>query len=174
MRIFRLAAIGGLALGLVFAGSVSMAAQSEAPDGENAALANAAVAPTTGTLALTFNIKLSSSYPAGSIVSCLGIVEGVTQNTMTGAGNRWTELATSSSKVTGSTATCTISIPYSWSLQPTGTGVQNIYLGAYDISVADISGKTVLANRTSTSFFAHFTPIPVTGTTTKFTLNVTL
>ncbi len=173
MRIFTLAAVGALALGLAFAGSASSAAQS-APDGDNEALANAAVAPTTGTLALTFNIKLSSTYPTGSIISCLGIVEAITQNVTNGTTNRWTELAAGSSTVSGTTATCTVSIPYSWNLQPAGTGVTNLYLGAYDLSVADISGKTVLANRTSTSFFAHNLPIAVTGTVTKYTLNVTI
>jgi hypothetical protein len=174
MRIFTLAAIGALALGVAFAGSVSAMAQSEESDSAGGVVPEATTAPTTGTLELTFNITLKSSFPAGSVISCLAFAEAVTENTQTAAVRTWAETVIGTTKVSGSTATCTATIPYSWTLQPAGTGVVNYFAGIYDIFVLSESGKAILADRASTSLFAHKVNIPATGAITKYTVAVTI
>lgn len=172
MRISTLAVLGALLLGVTLAGSVSAAAQEDS-DTAGGVASEATVAPTTGTIQLTFDITLKTTYPTGSVISCLAFVVALSENTSTLTANNWTETVIGTAKVSGATATCTATIPYSWTLAA-GTGVQNFFSGDYDVLVLDQSGKNLLADRSSTSLFANKVKIPATGTITKYTVNVTL
>jgi len=112
----------------------------------------ATAATATGTIKVEFSIAIKSVLPSGDKISC-GISAGL-YNTTTGAG--FSESAASNATVTGSTATCTAIIPYSW---PGVTSASSISL---DFTLSDSLGA-----RFSNDSIATF-KVPANGTTTTY------
>jgi hypothetical protein len=129
-----------------------------------AASMSAATTPTTGTYTINFTITVASSIPATYDISCSSELE-VTGDKVGTVVETASALATRS----GSTATCTVTIPYSWNLETPTT--DKLYVSYYLLTPAN--GKTVnpAPVRTSHLDSPYTTGVPATGTTT--TVNVT-
>ncbi len=141
----------------------------------------ATTAPLTGTIQLTINVTIKSTFTKGSILLCSSMVTATSINmaSTTGTGTDWLEDAYSTQTLGGTSATCAVSIPYSWGVPAASSTVINELDGEYTVAVmapgtttTTLSGVTPL--RSSTSSFVSTTKMPATGATTKFTVNATL
>ena len=133
------------------------------------AAVDATTSPTTGTFDVTFNLKLVSTFAKGTTAYCEAFVTVTSFNETT---------ATGSVALSGSTATCTATIPYSWLLPAASSTVQETLGGSYTVfagtPVAD-NGITIAGvGRLSSSQFLAATSVPASGTTSKYSVNVTL
>jgi hypothetical protein len=201
MRLRSAFAVSIVLLGIAFAGSSLAFAQSttaphkrilgykDAATGvfhpaasSTHAAPDATVAPTTGTFEVTFNIKIVSSFPKGSVIGCETSVQFDAEETLSVSPYvltlaQYSEGASTSVDVSGSTATCTVTIPYSWII-PSLTSASIVTLsGGYDVTVVPQSSSTTAAvfdSRESSSSIFDLTKVPATGTTSKYTVNVTL
>jgi len=195
MRIFQIAAISLMALGATVAGSVSAAAQSDEPGSHkkvfgyedaqtgvfhplDRAVAETTTAPVTGTFELTITVTLKTAVPAGGSVLCSTDITAASTSLTTGTAEVYTETAYSVAKVTGSTATCTVTTPYSWVITPSSTTVENLLEGSHTVSILAAPSTTINAanieGRSSSTTFLNSKTIPASGTTSKYTANVTL
>jgi hypothetical protein len=137
------------------------------------AVADAATAPTTGTVEVSFNIKLVTAFAKGSTLTCGIFLSGTVENSVTGAGYYYEDDGNSAT-VNGSTATCTATIPYSW-LVPFGS-VQT-FTGTYMVSIygaVPAGAQLITPSRDSEAPFLSANAIPPSGTVSKYTVNVTL
>src|SRR5208282_2759124 len=81
-----------------------------------------------GVYSLTFNLTIASTLPAGSTITCKAqivpsqAVIGPIQQTPVPM-----EMAAGVATVTGSTATCTVEIPFSWTVNSARNGVSLSY-----------------------------------------------
>jgi len=136
-------------------------------------------APSTGTIDLTITITLKTAVPTGATVYCSTDITAMSNNIQTfESGVIYIESSYSVAKVTGSTATCTVATPYSWSLPAASATIQNSLSSEYVVGILPASTGTALieselSGRSSTSSFGG-TTIPATGATTKYTLSVTI
>jgi hypothetical protein len=119
------------------------------------------VTPTTGKLVFDFNITVSSSFPAGEVISCsvIASVYDFTNNVDIA------ESAGAAATVSGSKATCTVTIPYSWPLADPGSETVGL---SYEILATPANGASL--TRYSTRTLASI-PVPATGATTTQTIN---
>jgi hypothetical protein len=141
---------------------------------------DAATTPaTTGKISLTISMKLATAFPAKSTITCgLNLVVlSVSENTTTFAisEGEWLETAASAATISGSTATCTVSVPYAWVLPSSGSTVTttNTLSASFQVTVANAtSTPTVL--RISQQDLIVGENVPVTGAVSSYTANVTL
>lgn len=137
--------------------------------------------PTTGKFVVTFTITISSSIPTTTLIGCEADASVIELNSTTHMiDNIVSESGDAVAKRSGSTATCTVTIPYSWVLANAATDTVTLsYIVAVDESV------TVPANGTSPAVTTVFRPrsssqyigvikVPATGSTTDETVNVTI
>jgi hypothetical protein len=120
-----------------------------------------------GKLVFNFTITVSSTLPATDKISC-GAAATVVDNG--GLGNFIVELATSAATRTGSTATCTTTIPYSWPLATASTDMMSL---TYTLTAGGTTVTTVLPNRTSEQGLGRLA-IPANGATSTFTVAATI
>lgn len=122
-----------------------------------------AVATYGGTFSLRFTITIVSGGSSTAPITCSGQA-----STFIGSGTYTNYYETKSVKATrnGSTATCLVSIPYSW--QATGSNTVSL---SYTVSLTDGSGLTI--SRTSSANLASFLQ-PANGATTVREIRVTL
>jgi hypothetical protein len=143
------------------------ALQIEVPDA-------AAVAPTTGTLKVVLNIAVKSTFPATSTRNIVCQSDFfVSVLTSSGTATTFDESASRYATGSGTAFTCTLIIPYSWSLP--ATALQKTLTGLYTVYVTNstvAAGPAIL--RTSSSNIVSTTTLPATGSTTTYTLNVTI
>jgi len=139
-----------------------------------AAVVPDAASPTTGTLHVTFNIKLVTAFPKGTLVNCSASLIGSSFSLTAGTGNSYQESGADSVAISGTTATCTVVIPYSWLVTPPGTGVTDSFSGSYGVSAAAGNASTGGMSRSTGSTLFTSTKIPANGTTSVYTVNVTL
>jgi hypothetical protein len=142
------------------------------------AAVDATTSPTTGTFDVTFNLKLVSTFAKGTTAYCEAFVTVTSFNETTDKEVSYEEEATGSVALSGSTATCTATIPYSWLLPAASSTVQETLGGSYTVfagtPVAD-NGITIAGvGRLSSSQFLAATSVPASGTTSKYSVNVTL
>jgi len=135
-------------------------------------------APTTGTVEVTMNIKLVSTFAKSTTIGCSIDLTGSVTSETTFTGTSYEETAGSTATISGSTATCTATIPYSW-LIPAASGAEvESFAGNYTVSAyaATNSAASILASasRSSGSSFVSLKTIPASGTVSKYTINVTL
>jgi hypothetical protein len=198
MRISSLAAIAAVTLGFTLAGSALATAQSEdsstphkkvfgyqdAQTGEfrpfsqvDPELANT-TAPSTGTFQLTITIKIASSFPTGT-VRTIGCGANVTESSMSlttaATAAFYEETAASYATVSGTTATCTVNIPYSWVVPAASATTLTSVTGSYTVQVSNsavAAGPPLL--RLSGGDFLSLKAVPATGAVTKTAISVTI
>jgi len=185
------AAIAALSLSVAAAGAASAGAQTEQKriygyqDGQTGTfhaidevVPDAATTPTfTGTFVITFNITIKSHFPKTPIIECgvgvfassIGVVNNVETNI------DYNEEGYSAGTGSASSATCVVTIPYSWTLPQTGTAVHDTVGASYSVSASTgtaASGGYSL--RSSGSSVLSLKQIPATGSVTTKTIKVTL
>ena len=130
--------------------------------------ANAAAKVYTGTLEYEITAKLVTPVTSGHELACT--VSALVED-LSGTGF-YQEGASGVAKVSGSTATCTINIPYSWSLVDGTT--DTVTLG-YDLEIVPTS-TTNLATYTSRTHSSELAPIkiPTSGAATPIIISATL
>lgn len=130
---------------------------------------NTTSAPTTtysGTAQVTFNVTVKSAITTP--ILCLAEVyvssyaNGTTSTSY--ASNYYTEDATATASRTGNTATCTVNIPYQWSLY------SNTYYAVYHEIYSKTADGTIV--RSSTSAGIYGISLPKDGKIAQ-TINVT-
>jgi len=139
-----------------------------------AAVVPDAVSPTTGTVHVTFNIKLVTSFAKGTLIQCSASVDGSSVNTTTGTDTVYEETATDAVAISGTTATCTAVIPYSWLVAASSSTVVDSFSGTYSVTAVATPVAAGAVTRSSYSSLFSTTKIPASGTTSSYTVNVTL
>lgn len=142
---------------------------------ETAAAAAATTAPVTGSFVAKFTIKLSTAIPSGDSVICVLSTSLVDENTTTYTlNNEIEESKSSKATVSGSTATCSATIPYSWYLSSPSTDTVALSYQLYIVS-STATNETGVA-RSSFQYVpgAGAIKVPSSGTTTTYTISATL
>jgi hypothetical protein len=199
MRILSLAAIAALTLGVMLAGSPSSAAQSgnansphkkilgyQNPEtGEFEPLVRAipdasSTTPTTGTVEVTLTITVKTPLPKGGAIICGADLTAISENKATFAYAYWYEQGYTTATVSGSTATCTVNVPYSWVVPAASSAIQNSVTGTYSVQMDSASTGTTASTvdptgtvRYSSGAFLNGA-IPTTGSTSKYSVSVVL
>lgn len=127
---------------------------------------SAATTPTTGTYTIHFTITIASDIPTADAISCNSELE------VTGDGvGTIVESAGALATRSGSTATCTVTIPYSWTLETPAT--DKLLVSYFLLTPAN--GKTVnpAPVRTSHLDSPATTGVPANGSTTTVTVSAT-
>jgi hypothetical protein len=134
----------------------------------------AATAPTTGTIQVTLNITVKSTFPSGTTrtILCAADVDATSLST-TAQTTNYTEAAFANATGSGTTYSCTLKIPYSWILP--STFVQRSLLGAYTVQVnnSNVSAGPAILRLTESDFVSTST-IPANGATSTYTVAVTI
>ena len=142
----------------------------------------ASLAPTRGTIAaaattfggklvFTFTINVKSAVPATDKIVCRASALVIDGPITTGLTTLTQESAAVAATRSGSTANCTVSIPYSWTLNNGSTDQMSL---SYGISTSPAAvGTLSLPSRTSGQGLGNFA-IPPDGTTTNFSAKATL
>jgi len=128
----------------------------------------ATVSPTTGKFVFSFTITVASSIPSSQSIVC----EAVTDVTEVSGvqSSIFDEEASTVASRSGSTATCTVTIPYSWLLATPASDTVTI---RYVIGVGTTTSITSAATRSSN----HNLPsikVPANGATTTETIKATI
>src|SRR5215203_41030 len=119
----------------------------------------AATSPQTGTIVVNFNITIRSVIPATTPINC-SVQASVTEVSLGGV-NIISDDATVVATRTGSTAKCTVTIPYSWMVSNTATARLSLN---YNL-IAAKPAATGLLSRSSLDTIASI-PVPANGATT--------
>lgn len=134
---------------------------------------NASVAPTTGTITVTININLASHFAKGTSFHCsleaIGGILDFTNGTVDGAIETVNGIAASAG---AGTATCTLSIPYAWTLPPDPTGASGLVLAFGVAAVTDRDTQPMVQR--STLQLDGIENLPASGATSKYAFDVTL
>jgi|HubBroStandDraft_6_1064221.scaffolds.fasta_scaffold236491_2 hypothetical protein len=126
-----------------------------------------AVTTFAGTIVVNFTITVTSTIPTTDKISCL--VNATVFDTA--STNSILETAAVAATRSGSSATCKVSIPYSWALSSATSDQVQL---SYEISAPGLLTATNgLPLRSSTQNFAHIA-VPKTGTTTTETVVATI
>jgi len=129
----------------------------------------AAVATTvTGKLVFTTTITLSSTFPAADVIACSPQAIFIDS----GSGTEIIETASVAATRSGTTATCTATIPYSWSLVTPTTDMVQVSL-SINVPATPATPTALLPNRVSSRGLGLI-KVPANGTTTTFTLKATI
>ncbi len=137
--------------------------QTEDFDSSSLAAAN----PQTGTIVVNFTITIKSVIPATTPINCS--VEASVAEISAGGVNLISDGATVAATRTGSTAKCTVTIPYSWMVSNSATARLSL---TYSL-VASKTGTTGLLSRSSIGSIASI-PVPANSATTTQTVNTVL
>jgi hypothetical protein len=156
MRITKIAVCLLMLIGLLMLCSHKVAKASEHSP--------ASVATYTGTIVTSFTITIDSTGLPTTKMAC------VVQTALTDSGNSFKELAESNATVSGSTATCTVKLPYSWTLSDASTDTISI---EYDV----VTPTTLPTTNASPGRYSRRTfsiAVPANGATTDETIDVTI
>jgi len=123
--------------------------------------------PTTGTFKVNFTITVKSTIPSADVIGC-----SVTASTIDlTSGHVIEEIAGVAATRAGSSATCTVTIPYSWVLTTPLTDTVSL---TYAItSPSGGTGASAFPNRYSYQTISNG-KVPVSGATTTINLNATI
>jgi len=116
-----------------------------------------ALAPSSGDFAVTFNISVKSSIPSTDTIACTfnaSVYETTT-------GKDFTDSMTVAATRSGATATCKLTMFYSWPLTSPTTDLVNL---TYTVSAGG-TGSAVLPNRESFQTLSSI-KVPAVGATT--------
>ncbi len=92
-------------------------------------------APTTGTIELTITITPKTLVSTCGSVYCTTELDASSESETTFTGVDYLETSFSVAKVTGSTATCTITTPYSWIIPKASTTQTNTLSAVYTVGI---------------------------------------
>jgi hypothetical protein len=124
----------------------------------------------TGTIIVNITITIKSAIPATSPISC-GVSASVTDiDISTGGINIISELATVAATRTGSTAKCTVTIPYSWTVLNSASAKVSL---TYNLSMGKATATTGLQVRVSSGTIANIS-VPANGSTTTKAVNAVI
>ena len=132
------------------------------------AISKATAAPTTGTIVVTINIKIASTFTAGTTYHCSVYAIGGAINTDTDAVDGGIETANTITTGMG-TASCTLKIPYSWSLSGAAGGDTGLIL-AFGASAVNVHDEV----QRSTLQLDGIENLPASGTVSKYVFDVAL
>lgn len=128
--------------------------------------------PVTGTFVTDFTIQLATAVPSGSEVLCV-LLASTTETSGGATTYQIQERGSGKATISGTTASCTASIPYSWTLQTPGG--DNVGL-SYQLYIVNPTGPNEAAEtRFSQQFVVpkgYITGVP-SGITT-YNLSATL
>jgi hypothetical protein len=124
----------------------------------------------SGVYSITFNLNIASTLPANSTITCKAQIApaGSSFEGFTSQAGAPYESATGVATVTGSTASCAIEIPFSWSVQSVRGGVAL----SYELDAINAAGSLPAVVRTSILENVQ-EPYPASGGTSSLTFNVT-
>jgi hypothetical protein len=125
----------------------------------------AKVTPTTGKFVFSFTVTVASTIATATKILCQADATVTEPTTFFTA----SEIAAVTATRSGSTATCTVTIPYSWPLTTASKDIVNL---AFSIS-AGTPGSTTTSYRISTQT-AGTIPVPATGSTTSLSFSPTI
>jgi hypothetical protein len=127
---------------------------------------------TTGKIVVNFSITVDASISPTANIACQASAE--VSDGAAGAKNLIHETATVLATRSGSTATCTVDIPYSWNLvTPTTDKVVLGYQITAPVEVPTGSVTSTLPARVSEQPRYAAIPVPLSGSTTTEDLTVT-
>jgi hypothetical protein len=128
----------------------------------------AAATTATGKIVTAFTITINSTLPAADKVQC----QVTAALADAGSGNFISESAAVAATRSGTSASCTVTIPYSWTLATAATDRVTL---TYSIIVpgAGTAATAALPLRISTQSIGSI-PVPKTGSTTNETVNATI
>jgi hypothetical protein len=184
MRIFSIAATAAITLSIALAGSSSATAQSPAnsphhshvlgyQDPQTGAFHSlprtlaktAPTSPATGKIDVSITIALESALTTGQAVSCEIYIEAdfYLQNMdyQDSDGYNYNEYASGAATVAGKTATCIVTIPYSWTF-PTPTTTNKLIQGLSGSYMVTVSGSASVADSGRTPGTATTAPAGLT------------
>ena len=128
----------------------------------------AASTTVTGKLVFTTTITLSSTFPAADVIACTG--EAILVDL--GSGGEIIETAAVAATRIGTTATCTVTIPYSWNLVTPTTDMVSVGFNI-NVPATPSTPAALLPNRLSRQGLGSI-KVPANGTTTTFTVKATI
>jgi len=126
--------------------------------------AAAAITPTTGTFVFNVTITVSSVLPTTALINCA--VSGGVSDLKTGFFSNYVNVP---AKRTGNTATCTLSVPYEWSLATPTTDTVSM-----DISVSTATSSTAGSYEEYFTAPALTLKVPANGATTTTAISTTI
>lgn len=124
----------------------------------------------SGVYSIVFNLNIQSALPANSAILCKVQIAPLNNSESTYGGQSISpvESAAGVAVITGSSATCTVEIPFSWTVETTRNGIA---LG-YQIDAVNASGSLPAVVRTSIQQ-GIAEPYPSSGGSPSTTYNVT-
>ena len=141
-----------------------------------AVVSSPTIAPTTGTITVTINIKTVSHFGRGTAIHCSLMAIGGQIDLDTGAVNGGLETANGIAMgSSGGSTSCTLTIPYSWAL-PAGSGADSgliLVFGASAVRAHDFGGSTNDVLR-STLQLDGIENLPSNGASSSYTFDVAL
>ena len=134
----------------------------------------ASLVTVTGTVTIKFIITVKTALPSGTKFYCgadlVALSESATSPlTPTTYGEE--------AAAEGTSTACSVTVNYSWKINPTGAGVENLLTGSYTVVAYNSSLPAVAAavgSRVATGAITGLGKIPATSTTTPITIDVTL
>jgi hypothetical protein len=119
----------------------------------------------TGKFVVNFTITISSAVPTGDTIAC-----DVDVIVIDAAGDLTDDLSVAATR-SGSTATCSVTLPYSWAV----TSASDTVYVAYDVSAPPqpLVSSSTFPRRYSAHPIAKIT-VPATGATTTYTVTPTI
>lgn len=120
----------------------------------------------TGKFVYMMTISVKSAIPSGDVISCVGTAEVSDVST----GRVIEETAGVAATRSGSSASCTVTIPYSWALGSAGS--DHVLLG-FDIVTPATAVGAPLPSRSSIQQFATIS-VPANGSTTTEVITPTI
>ena len=132
-----------------------------------------AITPTTATVTVTINISAVSHFPHGTQFHCsLTLIGGILDlNNGTVVGGIETANGVASSSTPGA-ATCTLTIPYSWTIPPDPSADNGLVMAFGVAAVSEHDGGAVVHR--STLQLDGIESLPASGTTQSFTFGAVL
>lgn len=130
----------------------------------------------TGTIKLSIYILIRSAVPSTANVIC-GASVGTSSVDLTAGtvSGEYEEEAFSPATVSGTTANCTVTIPYAWTIPAASSTVKDTITGSYTVEVINTDGTTTFSVfRLTGGNFLSLTAVPATGTTTSVNKSVIL
>jgi hypothetical protein len=122
----------------------------------------------TGTFVVNFTITVKSAIPATAPITC-SVSADLIEASLSGV-NIIVETATVVGTRTGSTAKCTVTIPYSWTVLNLTTAKVSL---TYSLSGGKATATAGLVSRSNSGGIASI-PVPANGATTTQTVNAVL
>jgi hypothetical protein len=124
----------------------------------------------SGVYSITFNLNIASTLPANSTITCKAQIVPASSsfNGLASQEAAPFESAAGVATVTGSTATCSVDIPFSWSLQSTRRGVAL----SYQLDAVNAAGSLPAVVRSSVLQNIQES-YPASGATSSISFDVT-